>query len=125
MTERQPMSRLRIAPCVDSEKLAELNRRVLEIRYEIAESLGKSALAAIDNGEYLTDHAVVDWSAEIKAAEAAKVSIPPDATLPVAERRSHDGGRVATLVTVANQTTLVAAHALFENGHRPLALNFA
>ncbi len=119
------MGRLRFAPCVDSVELAESNRRVLEIRYEIAESLGNSALAAIDNGEYLTDQGLVDWSAEIRAAEAAKASIPPDATLPVSERGSQGDGHDETLVTIANQTTLAAAHALVAEGKRPLALNFA
>jgi len=115
------VSQLKITSCVDSENLARQNRRVLEIGYEIAESLGRSALEAIDQGEYQTDREVVDWSAMIKAAEAAKVSIPPDAPLP--EVKSDEHGE--TQVTVANQTTLVAARDLTERGHRPLALNFA
>ncbi|WP_235033160.1 TIGR02452 family protein [Rubripirellula obstinata] len=94
---------------------------MLEIRYEIAESLGRSALEAIDNGEYLSDHGLVNWSAEIKAAEVAKVSIPPDASLPDHDRQLLD----ETLVTVVNQTTLAAASALIAGGLRPLALNFA
>ena len=119
------MSSLRFTPCVDSDELARQNQRVLGIRYEIAESLGRSALDAIDREEYLTDHGPVDWRAEIKAAEAAKVSIAPDASLPGGERRSHDSGRDVTVVTVANETTLVASRALVEAGLRPLALNFA
>ncbi|WP_430452734.1 TIGR02452 family protein [Rhodopirellula europaea] len=115
------MNNLRCSPCVDSGELARLNRRVLEIRYEIAESLGQSALEAIDNGEYLSDRGLVNWSTEIKAAEAAKMSIPPDASLPDRDRQLLD----ETLVTVANQTTLAAAGALVAGGLRPLALNFA
>ena len=115
------MSQLSIAPCVDSDELACMNRRVLEIRYEIAESLGRSALAAIDQGEYLTDHGIVDWSAMIESAEAAKVSIPPDASLPAVANKKH----AETCVTVANRTTLAAARDLVDQGHRPLALNFA
>ncbi|QDS94653.1 hypothetical protein FF011L_34330 [Roseimaritima multifibrata] len=119
------MSKLRFGSCVDSDELAGENRRVLEIRYEIAESLGRSALDAIDNGEYLTDDGLVDWSGEIEAAEAAKISIPSDATLPETGRGSEGGGHAETLVTVVNRTTLSAASALVEQGHRPLALNFA
>jgi uncharacterized protein (TIGR02452 family) len=102
--------------------LAALNRRVLEIRYEIAESLGRSALQAIDNGEYLTDHGRVDWSVEIKAAEAMTLSIRPDDPLPKPARRSDHAG---TLISVVSETTLDAAHALVVDGKRPLALNFA
>ncbi len=115
------MSRLRLTAPVDSDDLARQNRRVLEIRYEIAESLGRSALEAIDTGKYLTDHGLVDWSAEINAAEAAKVSIPPDASLPGLRGQSLND----TMVSVMNQTTLAAALALVSDGHRPLALNFA
>jgi len=119
------MSRLRFISCIDSDELARQHQRVLGIRYEIAESLGVSALAAIDSGEYLTDHGLVDWSAEIKSAEAAKVSIPPDGTLPDASTKTLGASHAETLVTVANQTTLAAAHVLVAEGHRPLALNFA
>lgn len=93
----------------------------MEIRYEIAESLGRSALEAIDQGEYLTDHGIVNWAAEIEAAEAAEVSLPPDARLPDFDEKNFP----ETRLTVANQTTLAAARGLTEQGHRPLALNFA
>ncbi len=116
------MGSLRFGTCVDSEELARKHQRVLGIRYEIAESLGQSALAAIDNGEYLTDRGLVNWSAEIKSADVAKVSIPPDAALPKTAQRSEHS---VTLVNVANETTLAAAHALVAEGHHPLALNFA
>ncbi len=119
------MAHLVFTSCVDSDELAGQNQRALEIRGELAESLGRSALAAIDNGEYLSDAGLVNWSAEIEAAQAAKVSIPPEATLPGAELEPRRGGHEQTLVTVANQTTLAAAWVLVEQGHRPLALNFA
>ena len=115
------MSRLSYMPCLDSGELARENRRVLEVRYEIAESLGRSALAAIDAGEYLTDDGWVNWSAAVKAAEAAKVSIKPEANLPQLGEQSLD----QTLVSVVNRTTLAAAQAMVEEGDRPLALNFA
>lgn len=116
------MGSIRLAAVIDSDELARQNRRVLEIRYEIAESLGRSALEAIDTGKYLTDHGVVDWSAEIRAAEKAKVSIRPDDELP---KKAEQGDHAVTLVGVENQTTLAAASALVADGLRPLALNFA
>ncbi|TWT91673.1 TIGR02452 family protein [Neorhodopirellula pilleata] len=115
------MSKLSFSETIDSDVMARENRRVLEIRYEIAESLGRSALEAIDAGEYLTDHGWVNWSAAVKSAEAAKVSIPPDASLPQVDQQSLDH----TLVSVVNRTTLATARAMVEEGHRPLALNFA
>jgi uncharacterized protein (TIGR02452 family) len=115
------VSQLTITPPVDSTELARENQRFLEIRHEIAESLGRSALEAMDQGKYRTDAGVVDWSAPIKAAEAAKVSIPPDASLPSVVDSKH----AATHITVANRTTLAAARELVDQGHRPLALNFA
>ena len=119
------MGNLRFTPSVDSDELARRNRLVLEIRYEIAASLGRSALDAIDNGEYLTDHGLVDWSAEIKAAEAAKLSIKPDSPMPDVKQQTQGNGHAETLVTVANETTLFAARTLIAGRHRPLALNFA
>lgn len=50
------MNKLRCTPCIDTDELARKNRRVLKIRYADAESLERSALEAIDAGEYLTDH---------------------------------------------------------------------
>lgn len=119
------MAKLRCTSCIDSDELARKHRRVLEIRYEIAESLGHSALEAIDNGEYLTDHGLVDWSAQVKAAEAAKISVPPDVSLPEPTLPARAANHIETLVTVANETTLAAANALVMEGQRPLALNFA
>ena len=53
------MSSLRFTACVDSDELARQNQRFLGIRYEIAKSLGRLALEAIDHGEYLTDDGLV------------------------------------------------------------------
>ncbi|WP_417737213.1 TIGR02452 family protein [Rosistilla oblonga] len=115
------MSKLHFLPVVDSDELARMNQSVLEIRHEIAESLGRSALEAIDRGEYLTDTGTVDWAASIQKAKASKVSISPDALLPSVESNRYS----ETPVTVANQTTFAAARDLLDQGHRPLALNFA
>lgn len=90
---------------VDSGGLARDNRRALEIRHEVAESRERSALVAIDPGEYLTDHRSVKWSGAVKAAEAANVSIPPDVTLPQSDKLSLD----QTLMSAVNRTTLAAA----------------
>src|SRR5690606_34633463 len=46
---------------------------------------------------------------------------PPDASVPQPNQQKL----VHTLVRVANQTTLAAAHTLVAEGHHPLALNFA
>ncbi|WP_417739475.1 TIGR02452 family protein [Rosistilla oblonga] len=115
------MSKLHFLPVVDSDELARMNQSVLEIRHETAESLGRSALDAIDRGEYLTDTGIVDWSASIETAKASKVSISPDALLPPVESNRYS----QTHVTVANQTTFAAARDLLQQGYRPLALNFA
>ena len=44
------MSKLRIKPCLDSIELAERRRKELAIRPELAESLGRSAVEAIELG---------------------------------------------------------------------------
>ena len=118
-------NQLRCAPPIDSAELAQQNRRVLEIRYELAQSLGRSALEAIDNGKYLADAGMVDWSAEIRAAEKGKVSIRPNDRLPEQDQGASGHDAKVTSVVIANQTTLSAARELVQEGQRPLALNFA
>ncbi|MEO1616084.1 MAG: TIGR02452 family protein, partial [Planctomycetota bacterium] len=115
------MSRLQSLPCIDSHELAQKNQRLLQIRHEIAESLGRSALEAIDQGWYLADCGKVDWSKEVATAESASISISPDDSLPSLDSTQHD----VTQVTVTNSTTLSVSHELVANGQNPLALNFA
>ena len=79
-------------------------------------------MAAIREGRYETrDGRVVDWSAAVEAARAARLSIPPDAPLPAVPRPAF----AETRVGVANETTLAAGRRLTGMGLRPVALNFA
>jgi uncharacterized protein (TIGR02452 family) len=63
----------------------------------------------------------VDLQDSVKRAIAAKRSLPPDAALP--QFASHRFPQ--TRVQVTNETTLMAARRLAEDGERVLALNFA
>jgi len=111
-----------LLPCLDSDDRAAHCCAVLSIDRDRALLLGRSAVAAADQGRYRTSNGKsVDWSAAVEHARAAKVSIPPDAPLPTcAEVAGRD-----TRVQVANETTLDAARRLADRGLRVLALNFA
>ena len=87
-----------------------------------AAALGRAAVEAAARGQYVNAAGrVVDWSADVQAACAAKVSIPPGAPLLV-----HTPSRFSeSRIQVTNETTLSAARQLVGHGHRPLALNFA
>lgn len=113
---------LKILPCTDSQELAGRRERELRIPRHLAAALGRSAVQAANRGHYLNAAGdAVDWTAEVQAACSAKLSIPPDATLP-----EHKGlSFLETRVQVANETTLGASRRFVENGQRPLALNFA
>jgi hypothetical protein len=76
------MSNLRILPCFDSDEIAANRRKELAIRPEIAESLGRSAVEAIELGYYLTDDGKIEWSKALRSACEAKVSIAPETELP-------------------------------------------
>ncbi len=110
------------ATVVDSDELAALRRRELEIPRERTRSLGESALAAIRAGRYRTDDGQsIDWKASVEKAGASRISLPPDAPLPTpAPARFSE-----TQVEVVNETTLGAARRLHDAGLRPLSLNFA
>jgi len=118
-------SNLRVLPCLDSHELAERRRRELDLRPELAESLGRSAVEAIELGYYLTDHGKVSWSRLVANARDSKVSIAPDAELPNGCGTSEPDQAMVTRVQVTNETTLGAAKRLVGAGLRPLALNFA
>lgn len=113
---------LKVIPSLDSDEMAESRRQELNLPRHAAAALGASAVEAAVNGYYVFAADIkVDWSRDVQAACAAKVSLPPDATLPAAERTTFR----ETLVQVTNETTLGAARRLVERGLRPLALNFA
>jgi uncharacterized protein (TIGR02452 family) len=115
------MFQLRVLSLLDSDELAVRRRRDLALRPEVAESLGRSAVEAIELGYYLMDDGKVDWSEAVQAACAAKQSIAPTTELPVG--KSNYFAQCAVQVT--NESTLVAAKRLVDDGKRPLALNFA
>ena len=113
---------LKILPCLDSVEMATSRQRELDVHRDVATALGQSAVEASERGYYVhgTDRKV-DWSHEVQAACNAKVSIPPDAPLPVLTSTSF----TETRVQVTNETTLAASRRLVEAGLKPLALNFA
>ncbi len=113
---------VKILPCLDSDERAKFRRQELDIPRNVAAALGRSAVEAATRGYYIYGaSAKVDWSYYVQAACSAKVSIPPDATLPEREPITFP----ETLVQVTNETTLGASRRLVESGLKPLALNFA
>ncbi|MDI9569612.1 MAG: TIGR02452 family protein [Pseudomonadota bacterium] len=116
------MNKLRILPCLDSERMATDRRRELSIPREVAAELGRSAVVAAREGRYLDEEGQeVDWRKAVQDACDAKRSIAPDDPLPRNERDAF----TETWIQVANETTLGAARRLLDRGLRPLALNFA
>ncbi len=101
------ISKLQVLPCLDSQELAERRRRELELRPELAESLGRPAVEAIELGYYLTDHGKVEWSRMAVKPRDSKISIPPpDAELPTASSPNESDNAIVTRVQVTNETTL-------------------
>jgi uncharacterized protein (TIGR02452 family) len=113
---------LQLLSCLDSDDLAALRHRELDLPRDRARSLGVAAVRAIETGHYFTEAGVhVDIGHLVTAAANARVSIPPDAVLPSHQRPAFP----ETAVEVTNETTLGASRRLAERGLRPLALNFA
>lgn len=113
---------LKILPCLDSDEIATTRKRELDITRHVAAELGRSAVEAAERGYYVCEGGKrVDWSRYVQTACAAKVSIPPNTSLP--EREFHPFP--VTRVQVTNETTLGAARRLVDSGLKPVALNFA
>ena len=113
-----PLEPIEIRDCDDA---AFSNRRALDVDRHIAAGLGAETLRAIHEGSYLLpDGRRVDWSESVATAITAKVTIPPDATLP-----GGTGGFASTSLTIANETTLRAAKQMVGDGEKPLVLNMA
>lgn len=113
---------LKILPCLDSDEMAASRRQELDISPHVAAELGRSAVEAAIKGYYVYGvDTKVDWSVYVEAARVAKVSIPPNESLPARESVPFS----ETRVQVSNETTLKAAQQLMESGLKPLALNFA
>jgi uncharacterized protein (TIGR02452 family) len=117
----QPHS-LRFLPCQESEEMATARRKELDIPRHIAVDLGRSAVEASECETYTTqDGKRVPWGHLVRAACAAKRSIPPEEPLPERPRPLF----AETRVLVTNSTTLQAGLEMTQRGLRPLALNFA
>lgn len=113
---------LKLGPCQDSDQIGQARRRELNLDRRTAAELGASAVRAAGDGSYvLADGTSVDWSAAVARAVHAKVSIAPDAPLPVGDEQRF----AETVVSVANESTLGAARRLVDHGATPLALNMA
>ena len=117
-----PSESFELLPCLDSEQMAAARRRELGIPREVAADLGRSAVEAAKTGQYINQsREPIDWSALVKSACSARISIAPDDVLPTSELDSVS----TTRIQVTNETTLLAARRLVDNGLTPLALNFA
>jgi len=116
------MTSLQILHCLDSDEMSADRERELNISRSIASSFGNSAVDFGKTGLYVNGLGVeVDWSQEVQAACAAKLSISPSAILPTSGADLFS----ETQIQVTNETTLGAARRLFDTGSSPLALNFA
>ncbi|HOD52351.1 MAG TPA: TIGR02452 family protein [Candidatus Hydrogenedentes bacterium] len=116
------MNKLNVLPCLDSPEVAAVRQRELVMHYDTAADLGRSAVEMARAGRYVTEMGqTVDWHDQVKAACAAKVSIQPEADLPVRQQTPFR----ETRVQVSNETTLQAAMRFVDSGMKPLALNFA
>lgn len=103
-------------------EMASARKRELYIPREVAAELERLAVEAAERGYYFFENGEkVDWSRCVQNARASKVSIPPDAALPMHYFSLFPETRVQT----ANETTLDAERRLTEKGLKPAALNFA
>jgi len=116
------MTRLRILPCLDSELMASSRRQELDIPRANAAALGRSAVEAAWQGFYVTRTGEqINWQNLVEAACNLKLSIPPDAALPINDRKPFSESQIQ----VTNETTLQASKRLTGRGLRLLTLNFA
>lgn len=91
--------------------MAEARRRELDIRRDVAEELGRTAVEIARNGFYFNAAGErVDIGELVAKAVSAKQSLPPDILLPTSQRRSFP----ETRIQVANETTLGASRRLVE-----------
>lgn len=113
---------IELLPCRDSAEMAAARQRELDLSHAAALKLGESAVEAIRLGYYRDRLGRrVDWSREVEQAQAARLSLPEDAPLPIPPRSPFE----RTRVEVTNETTLQAARRMVDGGARPLALNMA
>jgi len=116
------MNQLTVLPCLDNDEMADSRRRELQIPRQVAEALGRSAVEAAIQGRYQAGNGLwVVWEDAVRNAINAKLSIPPELSLPRGVGSLFPG----TIIQISNETTLGAGKRLVERGFRPLALNFA
>lgn len=116
------MARFRFLPCLDSDEMAAARKLTSWIDRDLARSLGERAVVAAEDGFYfLEDGSKVAWRTQVERARASRISIAPEAPLPLHVVEPVE----ETVIQVANKTTLQAGRELVDAGHRPLALNFA
>ena len=85
----------KILPCIDSDEMAASRRQELDIQRNVAAELGRSAVEAAVEGQYIYgDGRKVDWSRYVQDASSSKVSIPPGAFLPSHECISYPETRI-------------------------------
>jgi uncharacterized protein (TIGR02452 family) len=108
--------------CIDTDDMAEARRNELDISRDLAIYRTRVIKQAVESGIY-EDAArnEVDWRSDIVEACVAKRSLPPWHELPTVNARLSG----PTRVQVSNETTLVAAIRLVDQGLKPLVLNFA
>jgi uncharacterized protein (TIGR02452 family) len=102
--------------------MAESRRTELNVPRNFAAMLGRTAVEASNAGHYEDAQGnPVYWGQLVEQAQSQKKSIGPEDSLPDRNVVSHP----VTQIQVANETTFQAARRLIDDGHRPLALNFA
>lgn len=118
----KPNQTMRILPTHDSPALAAANRAALDVPRDTAAAFGHSAVAIAAAGSYRNPAGEsVEIREAVATAIAAKISLPPDAPLPIGNTPESAGPEIQ----MANLTTLQAARGMINRGLRPLALTFA
>lgn len=113
---------IKLLPFLDSNERATRLKETLDLPREKVAALGYSAMEAAESGFYPSRTGQkVEWKEAVQAACAAKISIPPHASLPAIKHPAFP----ETRIQVSNETTLEASQRLADSGLRPLALNFA
>jgi len=93
----------------------------MSLRRERAAGLGHETVCILKAGQYRSPSGqIVDIRASVDRAIEGTVSYRPESPLP-----TIPAGTISTEVEVVNETTLVAARRLVEEGLRVAALNFA
>lgn len=113
---------LTFLPCIDSDEIAATCRHDLDISYDKALELARSAVENTSRGYYYSPSGQrIDLGSLIESSCTGKVSIPPEVLLASCEAAVYP----ETRVQVTNETTLMASLRLSDSGLKPLALSFA